>query len=216
MRDRLSTWGIVLVLGTLILSGCGPTTAQPSPAASDDFLFLEIYIVPTKEETPGCRPLAASFLDFPAYCFDESSKSLYTYMAPDPYDIKFDASLKAIVGEVTLGRKSGACSHLEPVHSLPWHGRGCSVDLSEIGKVQVTEMAASGLLVIRFDNSSIRLSPGDDWSKQVGPCGERIYVVNHGFLDKKTNGETLRTFLHSCNYGSYTAKIYENLEHHRD
>jgi hypothetical protein len=26
----------------------------------------------------------------------------------------------------------------------------------------------------------------------------------------------LRTFLHSFDYSSYTAKIYENLEHHLD
>jgi hypothetical protein len=208
MKNRLSTWAFVLTLGALIFVGCGPATAQPPPVASDDFLFFEVYIVPENEAKPGCRPLVVpGSLDFPTYCFDESNRSLYTYMAPDPYDVRFDASLKAIVGQAAIGRKSGACSHLEPICGLPYsfhlrpgYGHGYSVDLSEVGEIQVADVTGSGLLVIRFDNQSVRLSPGDDWSKQVGSCGERIYIVNHGFLDKKTNDRTLRTFFHSFNY----------------
>ena len=222
MKNPLVTFGLVLILSVLVFGGCGLTMAQPTevpPASDDRFLFFEVYMVPAREEHAGCVPLVmATFLDFPTYCFDESTSSLYTYMAPAPYDIEFNEGLRALVGQVAIGRKSGACSHLEPIDSLPYsfylrpgHGHGYSVDLTAVGEVYVMDTTDSGLLVIGFADRTISLSPGNGWGKEIGSCGERIYMVNHGFLDKKTNNETLRTFLHSFDYGAHIAKIYQDL-----
>ncbi len=75
----------------------------------------------------------------------------------------------------------------------PGYGHGHSTNLSAIGKISVTNITRTGLLVIHFDDQNIRLAPGSDWSRQVGLCGGRICITNHGFLDKSTNNKTSRT-----------------------
>ncbi len=53
----------------------------------------------------------------------------------------------------------------------PGYGHGHSTNLSAIGKISVTNITRTGLLVIHFDDQNIRLAPGSDWSRQVGLCG---------------------------------------------
>nr|QNO44363.1 hypothetical protein MMKKNJAF_00005 [Methanosarcinales archaeon ANME-2c ERB4] len=169
------------------------------PPETDDsnehFLFFEVCMLPAKVGEPECQPLVkAGFLDFPTYYFDESNGSLYTDIAPDPYDIEFNESLRFVIGESAIGRKSGEWSHLEPVYEVP-HSfyLSYSTDLSAVGKIDVMNITRSGLLVIHFDDQNIGLAPGADWSRQVGLGGERICITNHGFLDKDTNNKTSRT-----------------------
>ncbi len=152
-------------------------------------------MLPPEGGAPECQYLVgASFLDFPTYYFDESNGSLYTDIAPDPYDIEFNESLRFIIGECAIGRKSGEWSQLEPVYEMPYSFYlSYLTDPSAVGNINVMNITRTGLLVIHLDDQNIRLAPGDDWSKQVGVCGERIRITNHGFLDKSTNNKTSRT-----------------------
>ncbi|MEA3283220.1 MAG: hypothetical protein U9Q68_11850 [Euryarchaeota archaeon] len=193
--------GVVCAVDVLDLSLQTPMCHPENDNSTEDFLFFEICMLPPEGGEPECQYLVgASFLDFPTYYFDESTGSLHTDIAPDPYDIEFNESLRFIIGESAIGRKSGACSHLEPVYEVPYSfylrpgsGHGYSTDLHAVGEIDVMNITRIGLLVIHFDEQDIRLSPGDDWSKQVGVCGERICITNHGFLDKSTNNKTSRT-----------------------
>ncbi len=193
--------GVVCAVDVLNLSLQTPMRPLENDNSTDDFLFFEVCMLPPEGGEPECQHLVgASFLDFPTYYFDESNGSLYTDIAPDPYDIEFNKSLRFIIGECAIGRKSGACSHLEPVYEVPYsfylrpgYGQGYSTNLSDIGKICVTNVTRTGLLVIQFDDQDLRLAPGDDWSKQVGVCDEQIHITNHGFLDKSTNNKTSRT-----------------------
>ena len=196
--------GVICAVDVLYLPLQMPIRPPETGNSTDDFLFFEVCMLPPEEGEPECQYLVgASFLDYPTYYFDESNGSLYTDISPDPYDIEFNESLRFVIGESAIGRKSGACSHLEPVYEVPYSfylrpgsGQGYSTNLSAIGKISVTDITRTGLLVIHFDDQDIRLAPEDDWSRQVGLCGERICITNHGFLDKSTNNKTSRTHFH--------------------
>lgn len=192
--------GVMCVVDLLYLPLQMPVCPPENDNSTEDFLFFEVCMHPPEGGEPECQYLVgASFLDSPTYYFDKSTGSLYTDIAPDPYDIEFNESLRFIIGESAIGRKSGACSHLEPVYEMPYSfysrpgsGHGYSTDLSAAGTISVVNITRTGLLVIHFDGEDIGLAPGDDWSKQVGVCGERICITNHGFLDKSTNNKTSR------------------------
>ena len=193
--------GVICTIYVLDLSLQIPIRPPENDNSTEDFLFFEVCMLPPEGGEPECQYLVgASFLDFPTYYFDESSGSLYTDIAPDPYDIEFNESLRFIIGESAIGRKSGVCSHLEPVYEVPYSfylrpgsGHGYSTDLSAVGTISVVNITRTGLLVINFDDQDIRLAPEEDWGRQVGVCGERIGITNHGFLDKSTNNKTSRT-----------------------
>ena len=195
--------GVICAVDVLDLSPQTPIHHPETDDSINHFLFFEVCMSPSKVEESECQPLVgAGFLDFPTYYFDESNGSLYTNIAPDPYDIEFNESLRFVIGESVIGRKSGVCSHLEPVYEVPHSfylrpgsGHGYSTNLSVIGKISVTNITRDGLLVIHFDGRNIILVPGADWSRQVGLCGERICITNHGYLDKNTNNKTSRTQL---------------------
>ncbi|MEA3324759.1 MAG: hypothetical protein U9Q37_06430 [Euryarchaeota archaeon] len=177
------------------LSPQTPVHPPETDNSTEDFLFFEVCMLPPEGGDPDCQYLVgAGFIDFPTYYFDESTGSLYTDIAPDPYDIEFNESLRFIIGESAIGRKSGEWSHLEPVYGVPYSFYlSYSTDMSAIGKIDMISITRTGLLVIHFDGEDIGLAPGDDWSRQVGVCGEQIYIINHGFLDKSTNNKTSRT-----------------------
>jgi hypothetical protein len=193
--------GVICAVDILDLSLQVPMHPPENDNSTGDFLFFEVCMLPPEGGDPECQYLVgASFLDFPTYYFDKSTGSLYTDIAPYPYDIEFNESLRFVIGECAIGRKSGACSHLEPVYTVPHSfylrpgsGHGYSTNLSAIGIISVTDITKTGLLVIYLDDQNIRLAPGDDWSSQVGLCGEQIYITNHGFLDRSANNKTSRT-----------------------
>ena len=167
--------GVTYAVHILVLSLHAPIRAPETDNSTENFLFFEVCMLPPEVREPECQYLVgASFLDFPTYYFDESTGSLRTDIAPDPYDIEFNESLRFIIGESAIWCKSGACSHLELVYVVPYsfylrpgYGQGYSTNLSAIGKISVTDITMTGLLVIHFDDQDIRLAPWDDWGKQV-------------------------------------------------
>jgi len=187
--------GVTYAVDVLDLSPKAPILPPETDNSTENFLFFEVCMLPPEGGEPDCQHLVgASFLDFPTYYFDESTGSLYTDIAPDPYDIEFNKSLRFIIGESAIGCKSGEWSHLEPVYELPYSFYlSYSTDLRAVGEIDVMNITRTGLLVIHFDDQNIRLAKGDDWSRKVGVCGERIRITNHGLLDKSINNKTSRT-----------------------
>ncbi|HEY9206517.1 MAG TPA: hypothetical protein VIO58_11420 [Candidatus Methanoperedens sp.] len=173
-------------------------TATAAPHVEENisknpYLFFEVYLLPPENYgeriTRECSPLWASYVDFPTYYFNESEKRLYPNAPPGAYDfIKFNESLMAIAGVGLIGYNSGISSQLEPIYGLPYSSIGQRVPvpnywtyIDEFGKVQITNIT-DGMLVVNFDNQTVKIVQGDVWTKQIRQCGERIRIVNHGFL----------------------------------
>jgi hypothetical protein len=119
-------------------------------------------------------------------------------VAPEgSYDfIEFNSSLIAIAGVGNYG--NGISSRLEPIYGSPYPSMGKASNVpdywtqtGEMGKIQIMNITETGLLVVYFDNQSIELASGNNWRK-LGQCSE-LRIENFGFIDKKTNGETLKS-----------------------
>ncbi len=136
--------------------------------------------------------------DFPTYYFNNTDRHLYPNVVPEgSYDfIEFNSSLIAIAG---VGKyNSGASSQLEPIYELPYSSIGKVSKVpnywtrtEEMSKIQIMNITESGLLVVYFENLSIELVPGSNWSK-LGQCNE-LRIENFGYLDKNTNDRTLKS-----------------------
>ena len=177
------------------LSEQSTSTATPpvkENITKNPYLFFEVYMLPpenTENISKDCSPLWASYVDFPTYYFNQSERHLYPSAPPGAYNfIKFNESLMAIAGVGLIGYSSGISSQLEPIYSLPYSSIGKRVpvpnywtDVDEFGKVQIINNT-NGTLVVNFDNQTIKLAIGNSWTKQIRQCGERIRIVNHGFL----------------------------------
>ncbi len=179
-------------------------------ANSSNFLFFEISLIDNM--TDGCPP--RPYYDFPTYYFNKTDRHLYRNVAPEwSYDfIEFNNSLIAIAGVGKYGH--GISSQLEPIYGLPYPSIGKTsevpnywVQTEEMGKIQIMNITESGLLVVYFDNQSIELASGSNWSK-LGQCSE-LRIENHGYLDKKTNEKTLKFKEHPENFKTISGFIVD-------
>ena len=157
----LLAMGVIYAVDVLDLPLQAPILRPDTDNLTENFfLFFEVCMLPPEGGEPECQHLVgASFLDSPTYYFDESTGSLHTDIAPDPYDIGFNKSLRVIIGECAIGRKSDEWSQLEPVYEVP-HSfyLSYSTDLHAVGKINVVNITRTGLLVIHFDDQDIRLA----------------------------------------------------------
>lgn len=158
-----------------------------------NFLFFEISH--TDNITSECPP--QPLYDFPTYYFNITDRHLYPNVVPEgSYDfIKFNSSLIAIVGVGKYG--NGASSQLEPIYEFPYPSIGKTSEVpnywaqtEEMSKIHIMNITDIGLLVVNFENQSIELTPGSNWSK-LGECS-KLRIENFGYLDKNTNDRTLK------------------------
>ena len=166
----------------MLFSGCVVSDKQIQKEQPESYLFFEVYLLPPENYgeriTKECSPLWASYVDFPTYYFNESEKRLYPNAPPEAYDfIKFNESLMAIAGVGLIGYNSGISSQLEPIYSLPYSSIGQRVPvpnywtyIDEFGKVQITNIT-DGMLIVNFDNQTVKIAQGDVWTKKIRQCG---------------------------------------------
>ncbi len=166
--------GVICAVDVLDLPLQTPIHHPETDESTNHFLFFEVCRSPSKVEESKCQHLAgASFLDFPAYYFDESNGSLYTDIAPDPYYIKFNESLRFVIGKSAIGRKSGAWSHLEPVYEVSYSFYlSYSTDLHAVGKIDVMNMIRPVCLL------SISMIRTSDWHLEMIGAGRSECVVS--------------------------------------
>ncbi len=189
-----------------LITGCTARLNQ-SPYKSDIdprvFLFFEIKVIPPAndqlQEPMVCGALLPGLADFPSYFYDREQRSLFSGVIPQPYAIAFTDDLRAIMGEVAEGWQGGTSSSLVPIYALPYDfemvpggGYGYSVDLRQIGSMRVVDIMADGVLELEYDNKVIRLAPGTEWSEAINSCGERLEVVNYGYLEIAVNTRSLQ------------------------
>lgn len=186
----------LIIAAIMLFGGClsnkEPIQPTKMPIEENRFLFFEVYMLPSENITTSCSPLWATYADFPTYYFNKTERRLYLGVVPkDAYDfIEFNKSLIAIAGVGRVGYTSGVSSQLEPIYSLPYSSIGKTATVpnywsqsEEMKKIKIANVNESGLLVIYYDNQTIELLPGDNWSQQIRECGERIRIENHGFIN---------------------------------
>lgn len=196
----LKALGILIILILLFLSAESDSifsTNISKEINSNNFLFLEISHI--DNITSECPPRPN--YDFPTYYFNKTDRHLYPNIVPEgSYDfIEFNSSLIAIVGVGNYG--TGASSQLEPIYELPYSSIGKSskvpnywTQTGEMSKINIMNITESGLLVVYFENQSIELATGNNWSK-LEQCSE-FRIENFGYLDKNTNDITLKSRKH--------------------